>query len=103
MPEFRTGCMPNTDFRYEEFEGLLASYALTLKPLKTTEKPEDLKDYNRAMEILNEFAQRYGIQPPEQAIKNPRTDKEWAKPDVFSNFSMLDMMGSFWRDFGHCS
>ena len=92
--------MPNTDFRYEEFEGFLGSYALSLEPLRTTGKPEDLRDYKEAMKILKGFAKRHEVQIPERAITNPRTKEDWAKPNTFSNFSMIDMMGSFWRDFG---
>jgi hypothetical protein len=34
MPEYNTGCMPRTDFTYEEFEGLLGSFHLSLLPLR---------------------------------------------------------------------
>lgn len=36
-PTLRRGRMPSTDFRYEEFEGLLGSFFLTLKPLRTVD------------------------------------------------------------------
>jgi len=99
MPEYNTGCMPNTDFRYEEFEGLLGSFHLSLSPLKDSARPEDQRDYQRAMKILNGFAQRYGVQSPEEATRNPRARESWGNASAMSNFSTLDMMGSFWRDF----
>ena len=100
MPEYKTGCMPNTDFRYEEFEGLLGSFQMSLLPLRGSRRPEDQRDYQRAMEILNGFAQRYEVQSPEDAARNPRAREAWGNASVLSNWSMLDMMGSFWQDFG---
>jgi hypothetical protein len=100
MSEYNTGCMPRTDFRYEEFEGLLGSFHLSLLPLKDSEKPEDQRDYQKAMEVLNGFAQRYGVQSPEEAVNNPRARESWGNASVMTNWSTLDMMGSFWRDFG---
>ncbi|MEK6899953.1 MAG: hypothetical protein AABX05_02400 [Nanoarchaeota archaeon] len=100
MPKYNTGCMPNTDFRYEEFEGLLGSFHLSLFPLRDSAKPEDQRDYQKVMEILNGFAQRYGVQSPEEAAKNPRARKYWGNAHVMKNWSTLDMMASFWKDFG---
>lgn len=34
MAAYNTGLMPGTDLRYEDFEGFLASYALTLRSLE---------------------------------------------------------------------
>ena len=96
-----SGCMPNTDFRYEEFEGLLASYYLTLLPYKEAKiSPE--RDYvHKCLAILDGFAERYDVQKPEDCVRNIRSTEDWAKPKVFrSCWSMLDQMGSFWRDFG---
>ncbi len=100
MIEYKTGLMPHTDFSYEEFEGLLGSFHLSLLPLKESKKPEDQRDYQKAMQVLNSFAQRYGVQSPEDAVKNPRARESWGNASVLSNWSLLDMMGSFWRDFG---
>ena len=100
MAKYNVDCMPNTDFKYEEFEGLLGSFYLSLAPLRVSSKPKDQRDYQKAMKILNGFAQRYGVQSPEDAVKNPRARESWGNASVMSNWSTLDMMSSFWRDFG---
>ena len=41
MLEYNTGSMPRTNFRYEEFEGLLGSCHLSLLPLRDGAKPEE--------------------------------------------------------------
>jgi hypothetical protein len=46
------------------------------------------------------FAQRYNIQSPEEAVKNPRSRESWGNALVLTNLSMLDMTGAFLRDFG---
>jgi hypothetical protein len=94
--------MPRTDFRYEEFEGLLGSYYLTLLPLRNSQDLEDQKDFETALSILNGFAERHDIQKPEDAVAHPReTEQEWGKPKAFAScFSTIDMLSSFWRDFG---
>ena len=100
MLEYNTGCMPRTDFKYEEFEGLLGNFHLSLLPLRDSAKPEDQRDYQNAMKVLNWFAQRYGVQSPEEAVRNPRARESWGNASVMTNRSTLDMMNSFWRDFG---
>ncbi|MDD5463564.1 MAG: hypothetical protein PHP62_00250 [Candidatus Moranbacteria bacterium] len=99
--DIKSGCMPNTDFRYEEFEGLLASYYLTLLCLKDMDG-DDGKTFIEALEILNGFAERNNVRFPEEAAKEPRPTQEvWGQPRAFDTcFTLLDMMGSFWRDFG---
>ncbi len=92
--------MPNTDFQYEEFEGLLGSFHLSLLPLKNSANPEDQRDYQRAMGVLDGFAQRYSVQSPEAAVKNPRAKESWGKAHAMSIFSTVDMLNSFWHDFG---
>lgn len=96
-----TGVMPDTDFRYEEFEGLLGSYYLSLLPLKEGGEP-DQADFEAVVGILNGFAERHGVQLPEKAAVQPRpTIEPWGQPEVFGScFTVVDMMGSFWRDFG---
>lgn len=96
-----TGEMPNTDFRYEEFEGLLGSYYATMRPLKEGSE-QDRADFEAITGILGGFAQRHNVQKPEQAIVQPRpTLHEWGQPEAFDTcFSIIDQMGSFWRDFG---
>lgn len=95
-----TGEMPNTDFRFEEFEGLLASYALTLAPLKAS-TCDDAADYDTAIAILDGFADRYKLQKPKIAIDHPRRTREkWGQPKDFGPvFMLLDMMRSFYVDF----
>jgi len=100
MSEYNTGCMPRTNFGYEEFEGLLGSFYLSLLPLKDSAKPEDQRAYQKAMEVLTGFAQRYGVQSPKEAVKNPRARKSWGNASVMTNRSTLNMMGSFGKDFG---
>ena len=99
MPEYRLGEMPRTDFRYEEFEGLLGSFQLSLRPLQRR-RLEDRAAYDRVMEILGGFAERYGVQSQWLATINQRAQASWGNASVISTWSTLDMMGSFWRDFG---
>ena len=55
-----TGQMPTTDFRYEELVGLLASYHLTLQPLKESLSSEDNDAYDKLMKVLDDLAARHG-------------------------------------------
>ena len=101
MSEFNNGCMPNTDFKYEEFEGLLADYAMSLSPLMSTGDPEDLDTYKTATSLLNGFSERHKVQSVGETMHNgSRSKEEWAQPKVHSNWSIIDLLGSFWRDFG---
>ncbi|MCR4323225.1 MAG: hypothetical protein NUV61_04025 [Candidatus Azambacteria bacterium] len=95
--------MPRTDFRYEEFEGLLASYYLTFLPLRKG-GVQDAKDFIKLVRILNGFATRYCVQKPIDAIAHPRKTEIWAVPqNIGSCFSIIDLLSSFWRDFdGDC-
>lgn len=99
---YNTGCMPNTDFRYEEFEGLLGSFYLTLRPFSESKVAGNKDDFVIALKSLNELAERYGIQKPEDAVKSPRsTQHEWGKSHAFGSMSMtLDAFRSFYSDFG---
>lgn len=100
-PMFSTGYMPHTDFRYEEFEGLLGSYYLTYRHLEVSGNSEKVAAFEKLEAILKSFAVRYTIQTPLDAAKNPRAKNDWGKPKIFrSYFSAKDCLGSFYRDFG---
>lgn len=99
MKSYNSGCMPTTDFRYEEFEGLLGSFHLSLLPLRDSARPEDQRDYQKAMEVLNGFSQRYGVQSPEDTVKNPRGRGSLAEASVMNNQRMLGRKWTLWRDF----
>jgi len=96
-----SGEMPRTDFRYEELEGLLGSYYLTMLPLREGTE-QDRADFEAMTGILNGFAERHQVQKPEEAVAQPRpTKEEWGQPSAINScFSVVDLMGSFWRDFG---
>lgn len=98
--KLNSGCMPNTDFKYEEFEGLLASYYLSYLYLKESSKPKDQENFKKLLEILNRIAERHLLQLPEDAVKNIRTHHDRARPEKMSYFSVKDMLNSFYRDFG---
>ncbi len=96
-----SGEMPRTDFHYEEFEGLLSNYYLGLLPLKEGE-PQDRSDFESITGILNGFAERHGVQTPEEAVAHPRLlPGETEQFDVIDScFSIIDSMRSFRSDFG---
>lgn len=97
-PKFATGRMPNTDFRYEELEGLLACYYLTYQSMKTM--PE-VNLFNDMVDILTSLAKYHNIQPPAEAAENPRATEEWAKPKKFKSFwSIKDSFRAYVSDFG---
>ncbi len=99
----QTGPMPNTDSRYEELEGLLGTYYLTLLPLRDGSE-EDRVFFEQACETLKGFAERHDLQMPEDAVQQPRSRESWAQPKVLTSaFSILDLLNGFWRDFGLCS
>jgi hypothetical protein len=99
MAAHNTGLMPGTDLRYEEFEGFLASYALTLRPLEKSGRTSDPEDYAEIIKILNGFAERYNVQPPLVTLRNPRSRRALAKPQEFTNQELIQMINSFWQDF----
>ncbi len=92
--------MPGTDLRYEDFEGFLASFALTLRCLEKSGRTYDSEDYAEVIKILDGFAERYNVQPPLTTLRNPRSRKGTAKPQEFTNQEMIQMIASFWQDFG---
>ena len=95
------GVMPNTDFTYEEFESMLASYYLTFKPLSESIKEDDARDWRSLTSIIDGFCERYKVQRPEEVLENPRTENDWSQAREFGScWSTLDCMQSFWRDFG---
>jgi hypothetical protein len=99
MAAYNTGLMPGTDLRYEDFEGFLASYALTLRCLGKSGRTSDPEDFAEILKILNGFAERYNVQPALAALRNPRSRKGSAKPQEFTNQEMVQMINSFWQDF----
>ena len=100
IKHLNTGCMPNTDFQYEEFEGLIASYYLSYQHLKGSSKPKDQENFKKLTDILNRIAERHSVQIPEEAVNNVRATEDWGKPKKLSYFSVKDMLNSFYRDFG---
>jgi hypothetical protein len=98
--KYFSGRMPNTGFKYEEFEALLASYYLSLRPLKYTGSGDDLEDFREANEILNYFAKKYNLQRPKVAAENPRTKEEWAIPKPMSISLMLADLWQFIVSYG---
>lgn len=100
LSELKRGAMPNTDFTYQEFEGLLGSYYLTLEPLQHG-SDQDKSDFTEIIALLDGLADRHSVQRPAAAGMHPRmTTYEWGQPKILSGFSVLDMLGSFTRDFG---
>lgn len=99
--EIKTGCMPDNDFTYEEFEGLLGSFYLTFLCLKKGDD-EDKAAFQKVTEILNGFAESHHVRIPKEATGDPQpTEEAWGQPgEIGSCFSVLDSMSSFWRDFG---
>lgn len=89
------GSMPNTDFTYEEFEGLLASYYLSLLPLHNSGDARDKQEFEAVLGILNGFAERHDVQKPEDTVAHTRpTSEKWGQPKEFGScFTLLDMMG----------
>ena len=92
--------MPNTDFKYEEFEGLLGSFYISLLPLKLTKDKKDTELFNEAYEILTGFSDRHNVQRPEQAFRKPRTlEVSVAANMIRTCRGLTDLTNSFWRDF----
>lgn len=59
--------------RYEEFESLLASLYLTYKNIYG----ENSSEFEKANNLIEELAEHYKIQKPENTIKNQRCDPEY--------------------------
>jgi hypothetical protein len=97
MTNYRAGEINGTGFKYEEFENLLASFYLSLLPLRDSSSSEDKKSYRESMEILTRFSKRWGVRAPDEALQDPRRGV-W--PFTMNVSIMLDMTSSFWRDFG---
>ncbi|MFA7243867.1 MAG: hypothetical protein WC080_01070 [Patescibacteria group bacterium] len=102
--QLNVGTMPHTDFRYEEFEGLLASIYLSLLPLKESSRAEDVADWEKIVGILDDFAARHKVQKPEAAAEHPRpTLEEWGQPSTECCFTLCELVTrSFMVDFGVC-
>lgn len=99
MSQYNSGPMPGTDLRYEDFEGFLASYALSVACLKTSGRTSDDQDYAAILGILDGFAERHGVQPPLATLQTPRSKKGLAKPQEFGVEEMIHMVNSFGQDF----
>jgi hypothetical protein len=99
MTAYNSGLMPGTDLRYEDFEGFLASFALSLRCLEKSGRTSDPEDYVEVIKILNGFAERYKVQPPLITVGRPRSQKASAKPQEYTNEEMIQMINSFWQDF----
>jgi len=92
---YNEGKMPNTDFTYEEFEGLLANCYLSF-----TDKRVSREDFKKATEILKGFAERKKVQPPENTLENPRVPRLRSYALNEGSYSeILDALGAFWHDF----
>jgi hypothetical protein len=91
--------MPGTDLRYEDFEGFLASFALSLRCLEKSGRTSDPEDYAEVIQILNDFAERYKVLPPLPTLRNPRSRRALARPQHFTNQEMVQMINSFWQDY----
>ncbi len=100
-PPFATGCMPNTDFQYEEFEGFLASYYLTYFHFSTSSKKDEVSKFVELNEILTRFALRHNVQVPKDAVENVRAKEDWGQPHKHTYyFSVKDSFRAFLSDFG---
>ncbi len=78
--KYNKGKMPRTDFKYEEFESnILGTFYKSLKSLKNGDE-EDRKNFEYINNVLEEIAEKYNVQTPENAANNPRTNEEWAQP-----------------------
>jgi hypothetical protein len=84
---------------YEDFENFLGNFYLSFNPLKHSSGKRHKECYQKVKNILNRFAQEYGVQSPEEAIKNPRTGKIFNAPGVMSASSMFNSIKLFWRVF----
>ena len=94
MDQFNTGCMPNTDFRYEEFEGLLASAYLTAE----AKYGVDSQRFAKAQALIGNLVEHYKLQSPKEAIANPRSREDWAQPKKLTPSFRISY--SAYRDFG---
>jgi hypothetical protein len=99
MKAYNTGLMPGTDLRYEDFEGFLASFALSLRCLEKSGRTSDPEDFAEVVKILSGFAERYKVQPPLVTLRSPRSRRASARPQEFTNQEMIQMINSFWQDF----
>jgi len=92
MPQ---GMMPQGGDTYESFERLLARFFLSLRPLRFEEEDED--DIKEALNILDGFAARHQVRPPEEAAREPHLEGTVA---FDSCTQLFDALESFWRTFG---
>lgn len=95
----KSGCMPNTQVTYEDFENLLASFRLTLLPLKMGSR-RDRKEFRKIEAILEGFAERHSVRDPELASESPRkSPNPPGRPVTFvSSRYMIGEISAFWFD-----
>ncbi len=81
---------------FEMFEAYLASYYLTLLPLRVSKDGEDRNSFNEAVKLLDGFAERYDVQKPAVAIGSPRVEKPRDMPNAFtSNYQLMSELWEF--------
>ncbi len=95
-----SGCMPNTDFTYEDLESLLASYYLTYRHLEKSDEGNEINGFKILTEILEAFSSKYNLQTPQETLQNVRTTADWFKPRKMSYSVARDSFRSFYSDFG---
>ena len=93
--------MPNTDFTYEEFEGLLGSIYKTFKVLSMSKDPKDISDLGEIREVVTGFTKRHNLTNIDEILSNPRPTKhEWGQPREETCFDLGNCMSSFIIDYG---
>ena len=98
--QLNTGCMPSTDFRYEEFETFLASFYLTFLHLKDSKYEKSREMFRIINDELNRLAILQKVQIPEDTLENIRTKDERFQPRKFKDFwSVKDSFRAFVSDF----
>jgi hypothetical protein len=94
------GKMPHgSQATYEAFEGLLASYCYTYEHFKHSLLKREQAQYQKLLTVLNTLAKEYGVQLPEEAVKNPRTDDEKWKPQKMMYKELIENIFAFYRVF----
>lgn len=95
MADLNSGDMPNSDGRYEDFEGLIGSYYKSLLPLKESAFTEDGVDFEKIERALKRICERHKIQSPEYCLKCPRTQEEWANPKDLTTEGLMKSQIAF--------
>lgn len=101
--EIRSGTMNNSGFTYEDFEGLLGHYELSLRLIDRSHIPEDREDLRLIRTLLNGIAERNHVRTLRDIIEFPRqTQDPDLSPGIFSSCqTMMEItQRSFTNDFG---